>query len=78
MAKKMKSDGAEQSAPEDNRLRIAVLMRNFVHSFRYAPHCNEKCFKNWNAGQVIWNKNEIEQLKSLNAPIRIFVEDGSD
>lgn len=75
MVKKNSEKGADNSAPAEPKLRIAVVMKDFINSFNYAPHLNDKCFRSWNRGQIIFNENEIEDLIKLNAPIRIFIED---
>jgi len=74
MAKKPEVKGAEESAPLSKQ-RIAVFMKEFIHSFNYSPHLTEKCFKKWQRGQLVFDESEIEKLKQLNAPIRVFVED---
>ncbi|HEV2917615.1 MAG TPA: hypothetical protein VGW78_07780 [Candidatus Babeliales bacterium] len=74
MVKKPEVKGAEKSAPLSKQ-RIAIFMKEFVHSFCYAPHLPDKCFKKWQRGQLVFDENDIENLKQLNAPIRVFIED---
>jgi hypothetical protein len=59
----------------DSRQRIAIFTKNWMEATLLAHGLPNKCLKSWKSFQVVFNPEDIERLLSLNAPIRIFIED---
>jgi hypothetical protein len=74
-----KSISKDESAGEKPalapRARIGVMMKGFVESNQYSPAYHYSCLKRWEAGKVIHNAADIDRLLSLNAPIKVYIED---
>lgn len=82
-AKEVKKDAAEQAASsiqvpvfekKKEQPVIAIVLKNFVKTTSYGPHTYHCAMKRLSAGQIITSKQEIDELLSINAPIRRYVE----
>jgi len=70
-----RNESAGQKPALAPRERIGVMMKLFVESNKYSPSHHYSCLKRWEAGKVIYNAADIDRLLSLNAPIKVYVED---
>lgn len=53
---------------------IGILFKSFVQSTSMGPHTHQCSYKRWSAGQIVTNKDDIEMLKKLNAPIGLYIK----
>jgi hypothetical protein len=56
-------------------MRVGIMMMDFMQVSPYASNSHHAHYKKWKSGQLIFNAAVIEELKNLNAPIKVFVED---
>jgi hypothetical protein len=61
----------------DEKNRIAVFYANWIESTLLVPGMPNCYFHSWKIRQIVSEKNDIERLISLNAPIKVYIEDGS-
>lgn len=58
--------------------RVAIFSSNWMEVSSLADHLPDKHMKSWRKGQMVSVDCDIERLKSLNAPIKVYIEDGSN
>lgn len=66
------------SLEKESRQRIGIFTKNWMESTKLAAGLPNCCLKSWKKMQIVFCEEDIERLLSLNAPIRIFVEYGSN
>jgi len=58
--------------------RIAIFSKNWMEVSSLSSHCLDKHLKSWKKGQVVSINEDIERLKSMGAPIKVYIEDVID
>lgn len=61
----------------EEKNRIAVFFANWIESTLLTPGLPNCYLHSWKIRQVVSEQSDIERLISLNAPIKVYVEDGS-
>jgi hypothetical protein len=84
MSKKNKIESDDQSNEkpkighfQDGKHVIAVFYKNWMESNLMAHGLPIRSLKSWKAWQVVSKREDVERLISLDAPIRIYIEDGT-
>lgn len=73
--KKDEMEGAEEISAPCNKMKIAIMMKKFIQTSKFGAQSHYVSMKTWNAGQVVYKTADIQELKELGAPMRMFVED---
>lgn len=76
--KKSNETASESKEAVQRKQRVGIIMKKFIDTKDYSPSNPYKHFKPYHAGQVIFLESEIDHLLSIDAPIKVFIEDGSN
>lgn len=66
------SDKEKKAKEKKEKEFIGILKGNFMECTSHGPHVTTKNIKAWRSGQIIFEKEKIETLLSLGAPLEIY------
>ena len=69
-----KGEVLEEIAPQ----KIGIFSVYWVESKSISPSHSEKIFNSFHAGTIIHDQHEIERLMGIHAPLKVYVEYGSN
>ncbi len=75
-------DSVEESIDNSNESvelkKIGIFQANWVEAISISPNSLSKVYNSFQSGTIVYDQKEIERLKSIGAPIKVYVEHGSD
>ncbi len=72
------SDSKIEVHADGKKDRIAIFTQNWMEVAAYSAHVRDKNINPWRKGQVVYLDADIDRLLQLNAPIKVYVEDGAN
>jgi hypothetical protein len=58
-----------------NLQRVAIFMRNWMEVSKLSAAHTTCSLKSWKRGETVFSESDVERLLSLNAPVKVFIED---
>lgn len=60
------------------KLKVAIFLKNWVESRPVSPNGLDKIFTTHRYGELVHDQSEIDRFVSIDAPVKVYVEHGSD
>ncbi len=55
--------------------KVGIFYKNWIETALLAAGLPNCAHKSWRIGQVVYGVEDVERLVSLNAPIKVYIED---